>query len=436
MMSKKIMVNIPGVKSDMYFMKNNTLYTTYLNKNSPLKLSSHQTVTFRTIDNRRKSFSAGKVILYLYDKINYNELVNTNNVVHYKDNDYHNLNPNNIYISKNPRKLAYTDKTIADRISEVRGKNWKLLDKYKGVKRKYRIKDLETGKIFIHTLDVVINQPNIDLRTHGFSKAERVVYNILEANDIMFEKSKHIVVNGRVHEFDFIIHDYKLMIECDGEQHFNRKNSWYSNDRVYRDIEKDEYAHSIGYKMLRIKYSVTNLRDIIALMSEYMGTVLQFDFKNNDPYKDIYDDNKIYEFYKTSDSTSTIEEFGISQTSLYRIIHEFGSTNKSELDAKRKNVAKYYETHTMKDTIDKFGYGRDYVLTSFKKYHNGKAKRSNHSGVVPVDQYTLSGEFVKTWPNTQAALDQLGKTLNISKCIHGKAKHAGGYVWRRAGEQF
>ena len=215
-----------------------------------------------------------------------------------------------------------------------------------------------------------------------------------------------------------------------------KKNTWYSNDRVYRDREKDEYAHSIGYKMLRIKYSVVGLDDIINLMSSAMSMELQFDLENSDPLKDIYDDNKIYEFYKMSDSKSTIKEFGISQTSLYRIIHRLGGTNKAELDAKRKDVSKYYETHTMKDTIDKFGYGRDYVLNSFKKYHNGKAKRSNRSAVTPVDQYTLSGEFIKTWPSTKAALDELGKTLNISKCIHGKASHAGGYVWRRAGEQF
>lgn len=435
-MSKKIMVTIPGIKPDMYFMKDNKLYTTYSNKNSPLKVSNSQTVTFRTVDNKRKSFSIGKVILYLSNKINYDELVDTHNIIHYKDNDYYNLNPDNLFISKSPRKLAYTDKTIANKILEVRGKSWKLLDKYQGVKRKYRIKDLETGKVFIHTLDVVINAPNIDLRTHGFSRAERIVYNVLEANDINFEKSKHIAVNGRAHEFDFIIPDYKLMIECDGEQHFNKKNTWYSNDRVYRDREKDEYAHSIGYKMLRIKYSVVGLDDIINLMSSAMSMELQFDLENSDPLKDIYDDNKIYEFYKMSDSKSTIKEFDISQTSLYRIIHRLGGTNKAELDAKKKDVSKYYETHTMKDTIDKFGYGRDYVLNSFKKYHNGKSKRSNHSTVTPVDQYTLSGEFIKTWPSTKAALDELGKTLNISKCIHGKASHAGGYVWRRAGEQF
>ena len=51
----------------------------------------------------------------------------------------------------------------------------------------------------------------------------------------------------------------------------------------------------------------------------------------------------------------------------------------------------------------------------------------------PVNQYTLDGEFVKTWSSATEAAKELGiQKSSISQCINGKRYIAGGFAWRMA----
>lgn len=51
----------------------------------------------------------------------------------------------------------------------------------------------------------------------------------------------------------------------------------------------------------------------------------------------------------------------------------------------------------------------------------------------PVNQYTIDGEFVKTWSSTTEAARELGfQQTNISHCLHGNQHTAGGYIWKFA----
>ena len=52
-----------------------------------------------------------------------------------------------------------------------------------------------------------------------------------------------------------------------------------------------------------------------------------------------------------------------------------------------------------------------------------------------VEQYDLSGDFIKSWESATLA----GKTLginngNITACCKGKLKTSGGYIWKYADE--
>lgn len=50
-----------------------------------------------------------------------------------------------------------------------------------------------------------------------------------------------------------------------------------------------------------------------------------------------------------------------------------------------------------------------------------------------VYQYALDGSFVREFPSAKEVQRQLGyDNGTISKCCHGKLKHAYGYVWRYA----
>jgi len=50
-----------------------------------------------------------------------------------------------------------------------------------------------------------------------------------------------------------------------------------------------------------------------------------------------------------------------------------------------------------------------------------------------VIQYTLDGIFVKNWDTIKIASETSGiSNSNIMKCLYGKRKHAGGYLWKYA----
>ena len=52
---------------------------------------------------------------------------------------------------------------------------------------------------------------------------------------------------------------------------------------------------------------------------------------------------------------------------------------------------------------------------------------------IPIIQFTKSGELVKEWPSLSEAYRQLGiPPTNICKCLKGRYKSAGGFVWRYA----
>ena len=50
---------------------------------------------------------------------------------------------------------------------------------------------------------------------------------------------------------------------------------------------------------------------------------------------------------------------------------------------------------------------------------------------IPILQFTKDGEFVKEWPSAYEAERQLGIAhQSICKCLKGRYKSAGGFVWR------
>ena len=50
---------------------------------------------------------------------------------------------------------------------------------------------------------------------------------------------------------------------------------------------------------------------------------------------------------------------------------------------------------------------------------------------IPVDQFTLDGEFVKRWSCTSAAEKEIGVDhSHIARCCKGKLKTTGGYIWK------
>lgn len=80
----------------------------------------------------------------------------------------------------------------------------------------------------------------------------------------------------------------------------------------------------------------------------------------------------------------------------------------------------------------------DYDKTTIEwcdqKYNNtyGTVKRRQAEKLfIPVNQYTLSGEFVKKWESASTVQRELGWFCTaISACCRGKVKTAYNYIWR------
>ena len=56
--------------------------------------------------------------------------------------------------------------------------------------------------------------------------------------------------------------------------------------------------------------------------------------------------------------------------------------------------------------------------------------RSSLKRSKPVIQYTKEGEFVKEWRSIKEAETSIGIRCGISKCLSGKHKTSGGFVWK------
>lgn len=98
--------------------------------------------------------------------------------------------------------------------------------------------------------------------------------------------------------------------------------------------------------------------------------------------------------------------------------------------------------------IDEFiSYGRrafKAILDEFiedeppKKTKKGtKAQKAYRESIkIPVGKYSTSGKLIKKYPSISEALEDTPNVSrpNVTACVHGRRKTAGGYVWRKINE--
>ena len=92
--------------------------------------------------------------------------------------------------------------------------------------------------------------------------------NALEAWNIEFEHEKHFDwALNRYIRYDFFIPKYNLIIEYDGEQHFDIKHSFDKESfwiGVYHDAIKNSYCEDNNINLLRIPFwEFENINKII-----------------------------------------------------------------------------------------------------------------------------------------------------------------------------
>jgi len=123
------------------------------------------------------------------------------------------------------------------------------------------------------------------------SKAEQEMYNFLKKHNVEFIKEYKIP--GYNYRYDFYLPKYNVLVELDGQQHFEPVTAWggYGNLEVTKrnDRIKNALAKEKGYSLIRIKY--TEFDNLIPYFKMRMNKLFKFRWKGNyfKTFKEICD---------------------------------------------------------------------------------------------------------------------------------------------------
>lgn len=147
---------------------------------------------------------------------------------------------------------------------------------YKNAITKVNILCPEHGE-FKQTPDKHLGGTGCPKCSNGVSRGERQIMKVLDELGVLYEREKRFsdlcgtTKNSRL-RYDFWLPDYNLLIEYDGEHHFEpvqTKGRLSKNKAAVKhkrtkinDKKKDKYAKKNGYDLLRIRYD-QNIQDCL-----------------------------------------------------------------------------------------------------------------------------------------------------------------------------
>jgi len=112
------------------------------------------------------------------------------------------------------------------------------------------------------------------------SKGERAIIEILEQNNIQYERQKIYpkLKDKNFLPYDFYLPLYNTLIEYDGQQHFFCKNSWWDTEEQYNitkkhDLIKNNFALENNIILIRIPYYILEqltIKDLLPNSSKYI----------------------------------------------------------------------------------------------------------------------------------------------------------------------
>lgn len=130
---------------------------------------------------------------------------------------------------------------------------------------------------FFQTPDKHLGGTGCPKCSHATSRGERKIQSILDELGIKYEREKRFsglvgsTSNSRL-RYDFWLPTQKLLIEYDGEHHFNPVNTKgrltpteiidKHNTTIENDKRKDTFAADMGYRLIRIPYTDYNILSI------------------------------------------------------------------------------------------------------------------------------------------------------------------------------
>lgn len=240
----------------------------------------------------------------------------------------------------------------------------------------------------------------------GISYPNRFFTNLLTQLKISFIPEKAFdwgkTQHNRKYKYDFYLPKYNMIIEAMGSQH-------YAGNKFYYTLEE---------------------------------------IKNNDEIKEnLAKENGISKYIKIDCRYSTVDfiKESILSNELSKIIDlsnvDWVSVGALSNRSILIRCCKYYDKHkscTQKDVAKKFGISPKTVTVYLKRgaalgmcsYTKEKSRKRVYNSIrKDIDQYTLDGQYIKTFHGAIEAENELGIKY-IASSLRGKSKSVGGYVWK------
>jgi len=207
----------------------------------------------------------------------------------------------------------------------------------------------------------------VDSRT---SLGEYILECLLSNNNIKYEREKTFIINNHTHHFDFYLPNFNTLIEYDGEQHYRPKDYFGGingyEKRLSRDYEKNLYAYNNGYKLIRIPYTMNSPKSI----SDYINSNDYGIHINSIEVKFSNKDIEIAKYYQSHSAKETKYKYGICPATagvIYKRV--FGKTKKSS-GIKIEDVIDYCKNHSVSEATNYFKVSRSTIFIYKRKYAN------------------------------------------------------------------
>lgn len=138
----------------------------------------------------------------------------------------------------------------------------------------------------------------------------------------------------------------------------------------------------------------------------------------------------------------------VSQPKIYNAISKYGwDSIKVDILWKAHKPNRYRNIKITLDAIEKHAIKKyDCVANGYNAREGGTngythtddtIRLISEANMIEVNQYSLDGKFIKTWPSATDVSDSLGISFSHISTIcngHGRRKTTGGYMWRFATE--
>lgn len=239
----------------------------------------------------------------------------------------------------------------------------------------------------------------------GVSVPEKFISNILSQLNIKFEPQFSAVWSKRK-RYDFYIPSLNTIIEAHGMQHYENVSR---GRKLQEEMENDNIKHSLALNNVN-NYIIIDCRKSEFEWLKYNCAKQLFDFLNID--------NVNWDLaWEYSQNNMCIKSWGLKNENPNILTSEIGRI----LNIGDATIVKYLKIGS---ELNKCNYNTE----------EEKDKSKNRIGArtsIPVNQYTLSGDFIKEWTSAYRASKILNiDSTGICKCCKGIFNTSNGYIWK------